>query len=309
MCLSFLLPLTIYGQCNDWTVLEFGDGRVLTHRTTGTLFKEDCETVLNTTDAPPLFFDHTWPIDSVIQMERAYFLESFCKYCDTSLNYDDAMRALLADDILKRSNALRYLICYYDHSDSIFLLLKQQLPQIESERTKARIAKSLSYSNNPKAIAVLKTLAHEPCEFVLIEVGRSLSWLGEKEQSYKILDRVWQLQNEKINLDMFSYFTVGMRNINSPEAITFLVNLSQDKNMYCALDASICLLQLGEIGPGFSGLEYVLETDNPILFRSAARAIHNYFPFSKLKELMDDHIDSENAEISEFARCILTRTD
>lgn len=137
MSLSFLLPLTIYGQCDDVFSLDFSGGRGFTHRTTGTLFKEDCETVLNTTNTPPLFFDHTWQIESIIQMESAYFLESFCKYCDTSLNYDDAMRALLADDILKRSNALRYLICYYDHSDSIFLLLKHQLPQIESERTKA----------------------------------------------------------------------------------------------------------------------------------------------------------------------------
>jgi len=156
---------------------------------------------------------------------------------------------------------------------------------------------------------VLAEAANDSCEYVRLEVARSLAWLGEKTMSYNILMQIWQMQIPYINLDKFPYFTTSMRNIRTDEAIDFLKTHSIDTNMYFALDASICLLQLGKSDEGLKGMEYVLKTDDPVLFVGATRAINAYFSKELLFQLLNTYKNSDIKEISQFVDCVLNDSD
>jgi hypothetical protein len=162
----------------------------------------------------------------------------------------------------------------------------------------------MSYES-PKANDLLKELSNDPCEYVLLEVARSLSYQGEKDISFRLFDSIWNLDNKYINLDKFNYFTGGMRNIHSDEAIAFLKKLSAHDNKYCALDASICLLQLKETDPGMDGVQNVLKEKELTLFMSGIRALMAYIPKQKLTDILSEYSNCEIREIREFVVCFL----
>lgn len=306
----FMLLLSeVFGQCQARFVLEFGEGRVFTSRTGGLFDVMDCKEILEKTYEPNFVFDSNYSIDEIINRERVFCLNENCKKYKAQPDFEDCIASLVSDNDQNRLDAIRKLICFYDNNDSIFLVIKNQFPKIQNEITKVRIAQYLSFSGNPDAIVVLSEAANDSCEYVRLEIGRSLAWLGEKTISYSILMQIWQMQILPINLDKFPYFTTSMRNIRTPEAIEFLVAHSIDANLYFALDASICLLQLGKTEAGLLGIKYVLKTDDPVLFKSAARAINAYFPKEVLFQLISNYKNSDIKEISQFVYCVLNVSD
>jgi hypothetical protein len=306
---SMLLLIESFGQCNARFVLEFGDGRVFSSRTSGLFDVTNCKEVLEKTYEPNFVFDSNYSIDEIINRERVFYLNENCKKYKAQPDFEDCIASLVSDNDQNRLDAIRKLICFYDNNDSIFLVIRNQFPKIQNEITKARIAQYLSFSGNPDAIVVLSEAANDSCEYVRLEIGRSLAWLGEKTISYNILMQIWQMQILSINLDKFPYFTTSMRNIRTPEAIEFLDTHSIDANLYFALDASICLLQLRKIEEGLMGIKYVLKTDDPVLFKSATRAINAYFPKEVLFQLVSNYKNSDIKEISQFVNCILDAVD
>ena len=300
-----LLIIEAFGQCKARFVSGIGSGRVLTCRTGGLIYITDCEEVLKKTYEPNFVFDTTWSIEDIIKTERSFYLNENCKLYKVIPEYDSCIHELISGNQRDRLKSLRKLICFYDQNDSIFIVLRNLLPQIENEITKSFIARYLSQSKNTNAIRVLNKLAKDSCEFIRLEAGKSLSVLGEKIVSYNTLMQIWQMNKYPINVDRFPYFTTSMRNIGTPEAVKFLVTLSMDTNLYCTLDASICLLQLGKIEQGMSGIKYALTTDEPVLFKSAARVINAYFKREIFIQLLSNYKHSDVPEISQFVECIL----
>jgi hypothetical protein len=302
----FMLLLSeAFGQCRSQFVLESGEGRVFTSRTGGLFEDTNCKEVLEKTYEPNFVFDSTYSVEEIIKAERFFYLNENCKKYKTQPNINDCIASLVSDNDQNRLDAIRKLICFYDNNDSLFSVIKNQFPKIQNEITKARIAQYLSFSGNPDAIVVLSEAANDSCEYVRLEIGRSLAWLGEKTISYNILMQIWQMQILSINLDKFPYFTTSMRNIRTPEAIEFLVTHSIDTNLYFALDASICLLQLGNKEAGLLGIKYVFKTDDPVLFKSATRAIKAYFPRETVIQLLSNYKNSDIKEIAQFVDCIM----
>jgi hypothetical protein len=186
--LTFMLIIVeAFGQCKAKFVYDFGEGRVLTRRTGGLSYVTDCEEVLKKTYEPNFVFDTSWSIEDIIKTERGFYLNENCKKYKVTPDFNDCVRELISVDDKKRLESIRKLICFYDNKDSTFIILKNQFPQIQNERTKALVARNLLYSKNPEAIMSLAEIANDSCEYVRLEVARSLSWLGEKTIGYNTL--------------------------------------------------------------------------------------------------------------------------
>jgi hypothetical protein len=202
---------------------------------------------------------------------------------------------------------MQKMICFYDSIDTAFEILEVQFMSMKNERLKSYLARDIRKSKNPAAIPALIKLANDTCEYVRLEVGRSLARLGEKDVSYKLLYQIWQMGIYPINVDRFHYFTSGMRNINTPESVDFLINLAGDTNPYCALDASICLMQIGERDEGLKVIRGLIATDDPAIFKALSRALYKYYPTTVLTNLFQSMGNPKNMEIARFRECVLNK--
>lgn len=299
----FLLFLvdSLIGQCTFDFVTDFSGGKGSTYRTSAWISEKDC----TKKSGPDFICDSSWTIDAIINNEKELLRDSFCKnrlltysqIKDTTTNLQSS-----ESDFLNR--VIFELNC--NQNENILLENKNRFLLSENDFIRATFARQLRYQNSEEIIEILMQLANDPCEYVLIEVALSLSYQGEKEISYKLFDSIWNLNNMYINLDKFHYFTGGMRNIHSVKAIAFLKKLSQHSNMYCAMDASICLLQLKEINSGITGIKNVLKEENYGLFVSGIRALNAYIPNQHVVEILSAYRNCENKAINEYVNCFLS---
>lgn len=304
LILLFIITDT-YAQCKSQFVMDVGGGRTITGRIHVPYKVDDCVEIFTNIKPPVFLFDSSWALKDMINTEKNYLFDSRCRRFEKVPEHDTWMNEIT--EIIDHGNvkALHKLICFHDDKDSAFLVLSTELPLMKNEMLRSYLARDLRLSNNLKAINALISIANDSCEYVRLEVGRSLALLGERTVSFDILKQIWQMKIYPINVDRFDYFTASMRNINTQEAVDFLIMLAADTNQYCALDASICLLQMGKSKEGLKGIRHALITDDPLIFKAATRALFAYFPTSVLVELLHDIEPSKEKEIANFRNCIL----
>jgi hypothetical protein len=300
----FLLFLgySLIGQCNYDFVTDFSNGKGFTYRTS-VLIHEKCSTK---NSKPGFLCDSSWTIDAIINNEKELLRDIYCKnrllkYSkrkDTAINLQSSESDLL-DRVIFELNC--------NQNEKILLENKKRFLLSENEFIRAAFARQLRYQNSEEIIEILNQLANDPCEYVLLEVALSLSYQGEKEVSYMLFDSIWEMNNMYINLDKFHYFTGGMRNIHSVKAIAFLKKLAQHSNMYCAMDASICLLQIKERNSGIAGIKNVLKEENYGLFVSGIRALNAYIPNQQVVDILTAYSNCENRSINEYVYCFLNK--
>lgn len=285
--------------------MGIGGGATITYRIQVPFKVDDCVEIFSPPDPPVFLFDSSWNIAEIISTEKDFFRNERCKYAMDLPCVDSCINDLVYGNGNEKIKALKNLVCFYDTIDNTFSILHDQFKSMENERLKAYLARDLRFTQNFAAIPALIELAEDTCEYVRLEVGRSLAFIGEKEVSFELLAQLWEMGIFPINGDRFNYFTASMRNINTPKAIDFLELLTLDTNQYCALDASICLLQLGRRMEGLNGIEGVINTDDPTIFKAATRALHAYFPDSTLVETLQSNEETMNMEIVNFRNCII----
>lgn len=307
LSLIILLSNDLSGQCKTRFIMDIGGGRTITSRIKVPYRVDDCEKVFKKVEPPIFIFDSSFSADNIVNTEKDYYRNERCKYLRSIPDYDTCLKKLLEGDDRELIKSVQNLICFYDGHDTIFDLIHERLKETKNERTKAFIARDLKLSNNPNAKSMLFEISQDTCEYVRLEVGRSLSWLGVKEESFKILKELWDMNVYPINLDRFDYFTSSMRNINTPAAEKFLLTLSEDTNQYCALDASICLMQIGKRDECVGAIKKLITTDDPIIFKSLSRALYKYYPTSFLIDLLENMVKPKNEDIVLFRRCILNK--
>jgi len=293
------------GQCKERFIKDIGGGATVTCRIQTLHTKLDCHIMSSNFEPPLLLFDTTWELSDIITAEKEYYLNDKCLLLKEVPSVDSCINNLAIGNGKEKIKALQKLICFYDTIDTTFSVLHDQFNSMENERLKAYLARDLRFTQNSDAIPALLELAEDTCEYVRLEVGRSLALIGEKEVSYELLAQIWEMGIFPINCDRFYYFTGSMRNINTPEAIDFLVQLTLDTNQYCALDASICLMQAGKLREGLIGIRPILTTDDLRLFAPAARALYAYFPLDVLIPELRRVKPFANPEISDFINCII----
>jgi len=178
--------------------------------------------------------------------------------------------------------------------DTLVYLIQGTLAETQSSYFKKRFANVLRYSEKPIAKEILVLLATDTCRYVRLEAALSLAILGETLCSISTFLKLWNLNDQSINLDEFEYFTEGMRDIATSQSTDFLIALSNHQNPFCRLDASICLLQQGKESDCLKGLETVLSSDSKDLFLNAALVIKRFYPRSILEKELTPYQSQDN---------------
>jgi hypothetical protein len=297
--LFVIISHILLAQCTeDAQPRDFSEGKCLTHRMYSVHFK-DYQTMSQEWN------EHTakWiPLQDFIQVDLQFFRNSKPEGYYPRCSVDSNIYYFMHGDSQKRRMVFHELS--YQNLDTLVFLINQTFLNETSSRMKIDYALKLKLTTNPKSIGSLISLSNDSCKYVRLEAALSLSYLNEKKVSFKTFQNLWNLNDEVLNLDHFQYFTVGMRNIATPEALQFLIELTKQKNPFCCLDASICLLQLGKTADCLTGLDSVLSCDNEMLFYNAGLVIKKYYSFSVLKKKLSPYLSGDDYK-AQFSRFLL----
>ncbi|HPT72908.1 MAG TPA: HEAT repeat domain-containing protein [Candidatus Cloacimonadota bacterium] len=279
--------------------LDFCSGKIMTHPMHST-FSKDYKTIAL-----------EWNENAEIWISQKGFVQSDLLFIKNHRplglriqhSADSNVYYFLHGEAQQRFVAFRELSS--QNPDTLASLILQTFQDEPSSRAKMNYARELKLITNPNSLKILISLTSDSCKFVRLEAALSLSYLNEKKVSFKTFQNLWNLNDEILNLDNFPSFTVGMRNIATPKSIKFLIRLTQQKNPYCCLDASICLLQLGKNADCLKGLDSVLTCDNEELFYNAGLLIKRYYPDSILRQKLVSFLSGDNAK-AQFSKFLLT---
>lgn len=300
--LFLIISNSILAQCSeDVMPMDFSSGKVMTHPMYITPSRDYNK------------LEMEWNKNASIWISQKDFVQTDLQFIKNSRpsglrmqhSADSNVYYFLYGDIQQRIVAFRELS--FQNPDTLVFLINQTFRNEPSSRLKTNYAKELKLITNPNSLKILLSLTSDSCKFVQLEAALSLSYLGEKEVSFKTFQNLWNLNDEILNLDNFPSFTVGMRNIATPKSIKFLIRLTQQKNPYCCLDASICLFQLGKNADCLKGLDSVLACDNEGLFYNAGFLIKRYYP-DLLHQKLSPFLSGDNAK-SQIAKFLLTERE
>jgi hypothetical protein len=298
--LFIIISNILLAQCSeDVMPLDFSSGKIMTHPMYFT-FSKDYEKIAQ-----------EWNENADIWISQKDFIQSDLQFIKNHRQLglrmqhsaDSNIFYFLHGDTQQRIVAFRELSS--QNPETLVSLILQTFRNEPSSRSKINYAKELKLIINPNSLKILLFLTSDSCKFVRLEAALSLSYLNEKKVSFTTFQNLWN-QNDEIHiLDNFPSFTVGMRNIATPKSIKFLIRLTQQKNPYCCLDASICLLQLGRNAACLKGLDSVLASDNEQLFYNAGLLIKRFYPDSVLRQKLSPFLSGDNAK-THFAKYLLT---
>ena len=298
--LFIIISNILLAQCSeDVMPLDFSSGKIMTHPMCST-FSKDNEKIAQ-----------EWNENADIWISQKDFVKSDLQFIKNHRplglrmqhSADSNIYHFLYGDNQQRIGAFRELSS--QNPDTLVFLILQTFRNEPSSKSKVNYAKELKLITNPNSLKILLSLTSDSCKFVRLEAALSLSYLNEKKVCFKTFQNLWNLNDEILNLDNFPSFTVGMRNIATPKSIKFLIRLSQQKNPYCCLDASICLLQLGKNADCLKGLDSVLACDNEELFYNAGLLIKRYYPDSVLRQKLSPFLSGDNAK-AQFSKFLLS---
>jgi len=298
--LFIIISNILLAQCSeDVMPLDFSSGRIMTHPMCST-FSKDYEKIAQ-----------EWNENADIWISQKGFVQSDLQFIKNHRplglhmqhSADSNIYYFLHGESQQRFVAFRELSS--QNPDTLASIILQTFRNEPSSRAKMNYARELKLIKNPNSLKILLSLTNDSCKFVRLEAALSLSYLNEKKVSFKTFQNLWNLNDQILNLDNFPSFTVGLRNIATPKSIKFLIRLSQQKNPYCCLDASICLLQLGKNADCLKGLDSVMACDNAELFYNAGLLIKRYYPDAVLRQKLSPFLSGDNAK-AQFSRFLLT---
>lgn len=195
--------------------------------------------------------------------------------------------------------------------DTLLNVLDKNIDKWNSSYKKKQIAHILRYYdiNNIIVKKLIYMLAEDPCSYVRLEAARTLSYLGEKEKSFKLLKNLWHANERDIVLNNFEYFTVSLRNINNERSIKLLLKLAENNNPFCALDASICLLELGHFKR--SKLQLISLAKNGesfLIYGNALLYLERFYPDIDFQDIDFKQVDNQQPiSKHQIIECILTK--
>lgn len=290
----------VFSQCSDKMVYDFSGGFVFTQRMCSSSDLKNYEQILN-----------YWESKSQKWIDPTDFINNEINIFQKDLHHYTPQDSLsnCFSIIHDKTNTNRYKILY-----EIFLLKKDTLPFLissflihdSSSMIRRNCADFLKYYSLDEVSELLKTLSIDPCAYVRLESALSLSYLGEKNISYNVFCDIWKENDPYINLDHFPYFTVGMRNIGNEKAVEFLKTLTLGDNPYCAIDASICLLQLKKDNECINGIKNVFRKGNSRLFFNGALILFKYYPGEVVKRELDPFLNDSDKNVAKFSEFIIS---
>ncbi len=222
--ISFFLAVyitSVNGQCHDFRILDFSSGKGLTNRMT------EIDFVNGKLKKSKLYFGKEMNIDEIKNTEIKNFVNRFFKNTEPTSTFSLEQYFYLIQNggYSERGDAFNQLMMH-NYQDTVFYFLKSYIISGKSSSRKIGYIKKLRFFNDNKSVPVLEKACNDSCVYVRLEAGLELSYRDEKKISYKTLKDIWDKNIININLDRFPYFTVGMRNIATPEALDFLYMLS-----------------------------------------------------------------------------------
>jgi len=295
--------ISSYSQCSDRMVMDYSGGKGFTLRMWAPINYTRYKNYLEDWEY------HSQPWVDMIDFKKdeiRLYLNSNIK-CLSEIDEDSLLSCF--DQLRNKSNKDRVILfrhIFRQKKDTIPALISASLVRDPSSFMRLACADFLKYYSLDEAFESLKILAEDSCLFVKLEAARTLAYLGEKSISYITFQDIWKVNNPLINLDKFNYFTEGMRNIGNEEAIAFLAELVSNDNLYCALDASICFLQLKRKDECLKGIKNVLRKENPSLFYIGATVLFKYYSVDLITSELEPYLNDPNKNIAGYSEFLIS---
>jgi hypothetical protein len=292
-----------YSQCSDRMVMDFSGGKASTRRMWGPINYTRYKNYLKDWE----YHSQPWvDMTDFREDEIRSYLSSNIK-CLSEIDDDSLLSCFV--QLRNKSNKDRVILfrhVFRQKKDTIPELISASLVRDPSSYMRLACADYLKYYSLNEAFESLKVLAEDSCLFVKVEAARTLAYLGEKSISYVTFQDIWKVNNPLINLDKFYYFTEGMRNIGNEEAIAFLAELTTNDNPYCALDASICFLQLKRKDKCLIGIRGVLKKENSSLFYIGATVLFKYYSVDLIISELEPYINDPDKNIAGYSGFLIS---
>jgi len=185
----------------------------------------------------------------LIKQERSKFLDQ--------ANVDNLKRGLKSSDMRERMHAVG-IIGFFPESnlngDVENLLLKDDSPDV-----RRKCAETLQMIGDKKSIPALISALNDSDDGVIQLSALALASLGEKEKCSAAVRKIWKKGSK--DTPYYSCHFI-FRDLGTQEAIDNLVFDLNNEDPYVAVNAAICLAQMGQSGKAFPALKKALKNED-----------------------------------------------
>jgi len=172
-------------------------------------------------------------------------------------NADKLRKGLKSSNMLERMHAVELMGFFPEsnlNNDVENLLLKDDSPEVRQ-----KCAETLQLIGDKKSVPALVSALDDSDDGVVQLSALALASLGEKEKCSAAVRKIWKKGSK--DTPYYSCHFI-FRDLGTPEAIDNLVYDTNNEDPYVAVNAAICLAQMGQSGKAFSALKKALKDED-----------------------------------------------